>query len=146
MLKVLIAEDSAILADCLEEFLTWKGFDVCGIGRTVDEAVSLANLHRPDLAVLDFRLANGAFGSEIRPRLEDKLTIGILFVSGDPLKNVLTLLDGEAYIQKPYRLDDVVKALGAIRDIKTGSPADPTSFPRGFHLLRMPPVPDRHIA
>ena len=71
--------------------------------------------------------------------------MGILYVSGDPLKNVLTLLDGEAYIQKPYGLDDVVWALGAIRSIKTGIPADSTSIPKGFHLLRLPGVPDRHV-
>lgn len=146
MLKVLIAEDSAMLADCLEDFLNWKGFKVCGIARTVDEAVSLADLHRPDLAVLDFRLANGTFGSEIRPRLEDKLTMGILYVSGDPLKNVLTMLDGEAYIQKPYGLNDIVWALGAIRKIKTGIPADTTLIPKGFHLLGVPGVPDRHVS
>lgn len=146
MLKVLIAEDSALLADCLEEFLIWKGFDVCGIARTVPEAVVLADLLNPDLAVLDFRLANGAFGSDIRPLLKDKLTMAILYVSGDPLKNDLTLLDGEAYIQKPYRLDDIVWALGAIRTIKAGGAADAASTPKGFHLLGMPRLAERHVA
>lgn len=145
MLKVLIAEDSALLADCLEDFLTWKGYAVCGVARTVPEAVSLADLLEPDLAILDFRLANGAFGSEIRPLLKDKLTMGILYVSGDPLKNVLTSLDGDAYIQKPYQLQDVVWALGAIRKMKTGGSADSASTPKGFHLLRMPPGADRHV-
>ncbi|WP_375461729.1 response regulator [uncultured Enterovirga sp.] len=142
MLKVMIAEDSAILADVLEEFLIWKGYDVCGIARTVNEAVTIADSQKPDLAVLDFRLADGAFGSEIRPLLEDRQTMGILYVSGDPLGQLLTLADGDAYIQKPYGLDDLVRALRAIREIKTGGPADPSSFPRGFQLLREPPVQD----
>lgn len=146
MLKVLIAEDSAMLADCLEDFLIWKGFEVCGIASTANEAVSLADHHRPDLAVLDFRLANGTFGSEIRPQLEDKLTMGILYVSGDPLRNILTNLDGEAYIQKPYKLSDVAWALGAIRKIKTGIPADTTLIPTCFHLLGVPGAWDWHFS
>jgi DNA-binding NarL/FixJ family response regulator len=146
MLKVLIAEDSVMLADCLEDFLNAKGFEVCGIASTVDEAVLLADLHRPDLAIFNFRLANFGFGPEIRPRLEDKITMGILYVSGDSLKNSLTKLDGEAFMQKPYSLNDIEWALGAIRKIMTGIPADTTSIPKSFHLLGASGVQDRHIS
>lgn len=135
MLKVLIAEDNVILGDMLEEFLTIRGYEVCGIARTVKEAVLLADLHRPDLAVLDFRLAEGEFGSDIRPLLEDKVSMGILYVSGDPLGRILTKADGEAYIQKPYVLADLTHALETIRQIKTVGYPLSTTFPRNFHLL-----------
>ena len=136
MLKVLIAEDDMILGDMLEEFLTIQGYDICGVARTVGEAVLLADLHKPDLAVFDFRLSDGELGSQIRPLLEDRFSMGILYVSGDPLGRVLTKADGEAYIQKPYALADLVQALETIRQIKTvGRPLSPT-LPKALHLLQ----------
>lgn len=135
MLKVLIAEDNVILADMLEDFLVAEGYDVCGLARTVDEAVKLADLKNPDLAVLDYRLAHGEYGSQIRPLLKDKITMGILYASGDPLNNKLSKIDGDAYIQKPYGLNDIVHALRIIHEIKLHHHVPPFSFPRGFCLL-----------
>jgi DNA-binding response OmpR family regulator len=59
MLKVLIAEDQLIMAELLEIVLADSGYEVCGIARTVDEAVALGELHKFDLAVLDVQLAKG---------------------------------------------------------------------------------------
>jgi two-component system, response regulator PdtaR len=59
LLKILIAEDELMIADMLEEALTASRYEVCGIARTVDEAVALSELHGPDLAVVDVRLAKG---------------------------------------------------------------------------------------
>ena len=97
MTKVLIAEDNVLIADMLEYFLISEGFDVCGVARDVSEAVALADLHKPDLGVFDFRLAAGECGAHIRPRMKDPGSIGILYVSGDPLNTRLTSADGEAY-------------------------------------------------
>ena len=41
MLKVLIAEDELMIADMAEETLVKHGYEVCGIARTVAEAVRL---------------------------------------------------------------------------------------------------------
>ena len=76
MLKVLIAEDDLMIADLLEDVLTASGYEVCGIGRTVDEAVALGELHKPDLAVLDSRLARGGCGPEIARLLNSRGKIG----------------------------------------------------------------------
>jgi DNA-binding response OmpR family regulator len=59
MPKVMIAEDDLYMADMLEEILVDHNYEVCGIARTVDEAVALGERHKPDLAILDIRLAEG---------------------------------------------------------------------------------------
>jgi len=41
VLKVLIAEDDLMIADLAEEILVDHGYQVCGIARTVSEAVTL---------------------------------------------------------------------------------------------------------
>jgi DNA-binding response OmpR family regulator len=136
MLKVLIAEDELMIADLLEEMLIEIGYEVCGIARTVDEAVALADLHKPDLAVLDIRLARGDRGPEIARRLSGKGTLGILYASGggDAHHRTLTLADGVASIAKPYRREDVARALVIVQEIMTLGTAAPP-FPPGFVLL-----------
>ncbi len=146
MIKVMIAEDNVILADMLEDFLVSEGYEVCCLARTVDEAVKLADLHSPDLAVLDYRLAHGEFGSQIRPLLKDKITMGILYASGDPLEGKLSKIDGDAYIQKPYGLKDIACALRIVQDIKACHHVSPFNFPANFHLLENLAADSRNLA
>lgn len=135
MLKVLIAEDELMIADLLEESLSVSGYEVCGIARTVDHAVALADLHKPDLAVLDVRLARGDRGPDIARRLSGRGTIGILYATGDDARHsTLTLADGSAAITKPYQVEDVARALIIVREIMTLGTATPP-FPQGFRLL-----------
>jgi CheY-like chemotaxis protein len=53
VLKVLIAEDDLMIADLVEDILVDEGYAVCGIARSVAEALALARHHKPDLAVLE---------------------------------------------------------------------------------------------
>ena len=145
MLKVLIVEDNIILADFLEDFLISQGYDVCGIADNVDEAARLIALHKPDLGVLDYRLANGENSSQICSLLKDK-SMGILYVSGDPLRNKLTSADGDACIQKPYGMHDLICALNIVHDIKINKTISTSPFPKGFYLLEGPREEYRKIA
>jgi two-component system, response regulator PdtaR len=135
MFRVLIAEDQLIMAELLEIILTASGYEVCGIARTVDEAVALGELHKPDLAVLDVQLASSGRGPEIARRLKSRGKFGVLYTTGEDARNSrLTLADGEASIVKPYSAEDLVRALEIVREIATGGTATPP-FPPGFRLL-----------
>ena len=136
MLKILIVEDNLILADILETFLEIGGYEVCGIASTVKEAVSLTNLHKPDIAIFDYRMGGGEYSSQIRPLLRDKTSMGILYASGDPLRGKLTTADGDAYIQKPYGMKDLIQAIRIVHTIKTNGDVSSLPFPRNFSLLR----------
>jgi DNA-binding response OmpR family regulator len=138
MLRVLIAEDDQMTADLLAELLTARGYEVCGAAHTVDEAVALGDLHKPDLAVLDVRLAMGERGAEIARRLKSRGKFGILYVtSRGAHTSGLARADGEAPITKPYRSADILRALAIVREIATGCAPTPP-FPRGFRLLSEP--------
>ena len=47
-----------------------RSLEVCGIARTVAEAVELGLRHKPDLAVIDLRLADGELGTEVAALLD----------------------------------------------------------------------------
>jgi DNA-binding response OmpR family regulator len=83
MRKVIIAEDDLFMADMLQEVLVDNGYEVCGIARTVQQGIELSERHKPDLAVLDVRLAEGGLGTEIAARLDRKGGVGILYATGN---------------------------------------------------------------
>ncbi len=134
-LKVLIAEDDLLIADMLEEVLIAHGYEVCGIARTVAEAVELGSTSKPDLAILDLRLANAGLGTEIAARLGNLGRLGVLYATGNASTIALTETDGDACLSKPYRSEDLLHSLKLVVDIVVNGEALPP-YPRNFHLLR----------
>jgi DNA-binding response OmpR family regulator len=135
MTKVLIAEDDLMIADMAEEILVKHGYDVCGIGRTVAEAVALGQRHKPDLAVIDVRLADGGLGTDIASQLGALGRLGVLYATGNVSQLMLSVPYGDACLSKPYRSDDLLRGLEIVADIVATGTASPP-FPRGFQVLR----------
>jgi DNA-binding response OmpR family regulator len=138
MLKVLIAEDDLMIADMTQETLVESGYEVCGIARTVDEAVALGRRHKPDLAVIDMRLAGGGLGTEIAARLGALGRLGVLYATGNASRVMLTAAEGDACLVKPYRSADLLRGLQIVADIVATGTASPP-FPRGFRVLPSAP-------
>jgi DNA-binding NarL/FixJ family response regulator len=61
---VLIVEDDFLIAMQTESALTDAGFHVVGIATTAEEAIGLTREHRPQIAVMDIRLAGRRDGIE----------------------------------------------------------------------------------
>ena len=140
MLKVLIAEDDLMIADIAEEMIVGYGYEVCGIARTVQEAVDLGRLHKPDLALIDLRLADEGRGTDIVRQLGSREGLGVLYASGNIEQFSLTATDGHACLAKPYRSGDLERGLEIVaRMVATGIATPP--FPPGFHVLPQATVP-----
>ena len=134
MLKVLIVEDDLMMADFMEEILVDHGYEVCGIARTVESAVALARHSKPNLVILDMRLADGGLGTEVAAQLLPPGRPGILYATGNMSQVALTSADGDACLAKPYRSADLLRGLEIVAGIVTTGKAQPP-FPRGFQLL-----------
>ncbi len=133
MPSVMIAEDDLLVADMLEDTLVHGGYEVCGIARTVAKAVELGARCKPDLAILDIRLAEGGLGTDIPAGLMNAPRMGILYASGHTLPD-LTKADGTAVIRKPYRPEDMLRAVRIVEQIvETGEASRP--FPEKFTVL-----------
>ena len=80
-LKVLILEDDVLVAWSLREVLSLTGYQVTGIAATVNDALCLAENTRPDLAVVDVRLAGNRRieGAEL---LRQQFGISVIFLTG----------------------------------------------------------------
>jgi DNA-binding response OmpR family regulator len=132
MLRVLIVEDDLMLADFAEELLVANGYEVCGIARTVAEAVALARRSPPDLVIIDLRLADGGLGTEVAAQVLPLGRPGILYVTGNMSQVALTC--GDACLAKPYRSVDLLRGLEVVAEIVATGKAQPP-FPQGFKLL-----------
>lgn len=68
-LRILIVEDEAITAIELESHLEDLGYTVVGIAGTASAALAAAEQHRPDLVLMDVRLAQGGDGVQVATEL-----------------------------------------------------------------------------
>ena len=123
-----------MIADMLEEVLRANNYSVCGIATTVAEAVTLILREKPDLAIIDLRLADGGLGTDIVRQIVDKRDMGILYATGNAASVVLTSANGHACISKPYSETSLLRALNLVTEIMTTSTASPP-FPKGFKVL-----------
>jgi CheY-like chemotaxis protein len=133
-LKILIVEDNLMIADMAEDLLTQHGYEVCGIAATVGEAVPLGLRHKPDLALIDFRLADGGLGTEVATRLRAVRKMGVLYATGNDTDAALKDGEGEACLSKPYQTQDLMRGLEIVAEIVATGAATPP-FPRGLRLL-----------
>ncbi len=131
MKTIMVVDDDLMIADFLSEILVDAGYTVCGIARTVAQAVTLGNAQRPDLAVLDLRLANGELGTDIVPQLAHRA--GILYATGND-SIPLTRADGDVCLRKPFLGRDVLKALQVVQQIIAGG-AVSARLPFGARML-----------
>lgn len=141
MLKILIAEDDLTIAGLMEDILVEYGYEVCGLASTVAQAVALAKQHKPDLAVIDLRLADDRPGTEIAAQLSEVEHLGILYITGAS-QVILTATDGHARLAKPFRDTELVRSLEIVAELLTSGLTSPP-FPRGFHLLPVAAAPSR---
>ena len=134
MLKVLIVEDDFMVADCLEEILLTAGFTVCGVAGNVANAIELGEQHAPDLAVVDLRLMDGEYGTEVGAVLTDRIRAGVLYATGNADDPRLQNAKGVACIAKPYSANAIVAALHLVSARRHDAAASP-SLPKGCRLL-----------
>lgn len=142
MLKVLIVEDDLMMADMVEEILSQNGYDICGIAPTVAEAVALGRCHKPDLAIIDMRLADGGLGSDVAAQLAESGRPGILYATGNISQVLPATVIGDACLSKPYRDTDLLRGLEIVAEIVATGKASPP-FPRGFQVLPSAPIARR---
>jgi len=105
VVRILIVEDEAIPAMLLEEMVEDLGFIICGKAVSGPGAVMAAEDYRPDLILMDIRLAQGTDGIEAAVEIRQRLGIPSLFMSAFSDKG--TMVRAEAarpvgFVGKPY--------------------------------------------
>jgi DNA-binding NarL/FixJ family response regulator len=114
--RLLLVEDDFIVGVDLERRLIEAGFVVVGIAATAEEAWEKAVAEKPELAIVDIRLAGLRDGVDAAIELLTKLSIPSVFATahGDPeTKKRAQAARPRGWLQKPYSDQALVDTVNA---------------------------------
>ncbi|MEV5966084.1 response regulator transcription factor [Kribbella sp. NPDC051952] len=140
-MRVVIADDSALIREGLARLLVESGVDVCETVADATHLVEAVDRHRPDVAIVDIRMPptytheGAAAAMELRDRLPE---LGILLLSQAVETHFASQLlrrhaERFGYLLKD-RVVDVETLMGALRTVSAGGMALDPEIVR--HLMR----------
>lgn len=112
--RVMVVEDDFFVALDLEVGLTGAGIKVVGPASTAEEAMALARVERPQLAVMDIRLGSARDGIQAALDLYRELGIRSIFASAHADPSFRKRAEASrplGWLQKPYTVEAVVHAV-----------------------------------
>ncbi len=109
--RILVAEDEALIRMDLVEMLEGAGYEVVGQASNGQEAVDLALLHKPDLAILDVKMPvlDGISAAEKIIDLSP-----VLMLTAFSQKELIDRARDAgvmAYVVKPFTIGDLIPAI-----------------------------------
>ncbi|HYE01122.1 MAG TPA: response regulator [Alphaproteobacteria bacterium] len=119
-LRLLVVEDEFLVASTLEAMLEDQGHVICGIAATAEEACDLATRERPDLVLMDIRLAGGSDGVEAALRIRRELGIASIFATGNTepgTRQRAAAAEPVGWLAKPYSDEALASALAEARSV-----------------------------
>jgi AmiR/NasT family two-component response regulator len=124
-LRVVIAEDEAIIRMDLRETLEEEGYEVVGETGRGDQAIELVRALQPDLVILDIKMP-GMDGLEAARIINGEKICGVLMLTAFSQREVVeTARDAGAlaFLVKPFQKSDLVPAIevamGRFRELRT---------------------------
>lgn len=114
--RVLLVEDDYFIVLEMEYRLLQAGFAVVGIARTADEAVQIASSERPDIAVMDIRLAGGRDGVDAAKELFTTMGVPSIFATAHADQETRCRAEEaqpRGWLEKPYSAESLITALNA---------------------------------
>jgi two-component system, response regulator PdtaR len=123
-IRVVIAEDEAIIRMDLRETLEEEGYDVVGETGRGDEAVELVRALQPDLAILDVKMP-GMDGLAAADVINREKICGVLILTAFSQREVVEQARDAgalAYLVKPFQKSDLIPAIevaiGRFRELR----------------------------
>lgn len=104
-------EDEFLIALDMEAALQDAGYSVCGIAATRAEALALAQIDRPDIALVDLHLADGVTGLSIGEALVAGGT-RVIFVTANPTLAAGRVAGALGVVTKPADTGTLLDVVG----------------------------------
>jgi len=112
-IRVVIAEDEAIIRLDLRETLEEEGYQVVGEAGRGDQALKLIRELQPDLAILDVKMP-GMDGLEVARQVGDERICGVLVLTAFSQREIIEQARDAgalAFLVKPYQKSDLIPAM-----------------------------------
>jgi response regulator NasT len=111
--RVVIAEDEAIVRLDLKEILVSAGYEVVGETGRGDEAIKLATEMNPDLAILDVKMP-GMTGIQAAREITRDARVAVIVLTAFSQRELIEEARDAgvaAYLVKPFRRDELLSAI-----------------------------------
>jgi response regulator NasT len=111
--RVVIAEDEAIVRLDLKEIMEEEGYEVVGETGRGDEAVDLVRTHQPDLAILDIKMP-GADGLAAAREINAERLCAVLILTAFSQRDLIEQARNAgalAYLVKPFQKSELLPAI-----------------------------------
>jgi response regulator NasT len=122
--RVVIAEDEAIIRLDLKEILEEEGYEVVGQTGRGDEAVELVRKHHPDLVIMDIKMP-GMDGLAAAAEISGERLAAVLILTAFSQRDLIDQARDAgalAYLVKPFQKSELLPqieiALGRYREMK----------------------------
>ena len=122
--RIVIAEDEAIVRLDLKEILQEEGYEVVGESGRGDEAVELVRRERPDLAILDIKMP-GLDGLSAAREINAEHLAAVLILTAFSQRDLIEQAreaGALAYLVKPFQKSELLPAiemaLGRFREMR----------------------------
>jgi len=148
-LRVVIAEDEAIIRMDLRETLEEEGYEVIGETGRGDQAIELVRGLQPDLAILDIKMPR-MDGMELLGRLRESSKLPVIFLTSkdDEVDEVLGLRMGaDDYITKPFSQRLLIERIRALlrRERLSGEVGETSDAEKPLTRGELVLDPSRHL-
>ncbi|MEN9292285.1 MAG: hypothetical protein RL288_81 [Actinomycetota bacterium] len=109
--RILVAEDETLIRMDLVEMLTEAGYEVIAQASNGEEAIELAKLHNPDLAILDVKMPVLDGISAAEKIIEVAPVLMLTAFSQKDLVDRARDAGAMAYVVKPFTINDLMPAI-----------------------------------
>lgn len=112
-LRIVVAEDEAIIRLDLVELLKESGFEVVAQTNRGDEVLDLVVEHKPDVAILDVKMP-GLDGISATGQINELQTTAVVILSAFSQQDLLDQAQqagAQGYLVKPFHKGDLIPAI-----------------------------------
>ncbi|HEY9236420.1 MULTISPECIES: response regulator [Phenylobacterium] len=117
-MRIMVVEDDALIALDIVSLLEDMGHEVVAEAADAGTAWALASDGKPDLALVDIRLARNDDGGALARKLYDRLGVRSLFVSGsitDDFRRSVAEIEPVGFLGKPVTRRTLDAALSTVQ-------------------------------
>lgn len=112
-LNIAIAEDEVLIADLLHRIVETSGHAVVGCARTGEELVAVVERERPDLVLVDIKLARGSDGLTAAQTVRSRFGVPAIAITAHLTPEEARNAGLLGFLSKPFTLRRVEQTLAS---------------------------------
>lgn len=113
-MRILLAEDDVLIAQNIENALSYMGYEVVGPFDRGADAIKAFQTESIDIAILDMDLADDVSGYDIAKSAKEHQSVPIIFITAlldDTTRNKVTEVGAFAFLNKPFHERNLFNAI-----------------------------------